>query len=308
MRHRRAGAATLALLGAVALLALAVAPVLAQKVVPPEPPKLFFPLVESTFTSPRGISGLFVDPVQTYVLREGDNLADLAFDLGRDLSAMACVTPSGTYPLQELRPGQAILIPPPYFLCHTVAQGETIAAIAKRYQVDPLVILKTPWNEVTRLDTPLAPGRRLLVYGGIPPEMPRTRPPSGRSPDELWPYGDGNFIWPLAGRISQGFDRSHRALDIAAPLGRAVLASDNGVVIKAGWSDIGYGLRVVIDHQVDYTTLYGHLSEVLVDEGQVVEKGQVIGRVGSTGNSTGPHLHFELRDFGYLANPLQNLP
>jgi hypothetical protein len=292
----------------VVLLAVAVSPALAQKVVPPEPYQVFFPLAENSHTNPRGISALLADRVQTYVLRAGDNLAELAFDLGRDLSAMACVTPSGTYPLRELRPGQTLLIPPPYFLCHTVAQGETIAGIARRYQVDPQVILQTPWNEVTRLDTPLEPGRRLLVYGGIPPEMPRTRPPSGRSTDELWPYGDGDFVWPVAGRVSQDFDRSHRALDIAAPLGRDVVASDNGVVILAGWSDIGYGLRVVIDHQVDYTTLYGHLSEILVEEGQVVEKGQVIGQVGSTGNSSGPHVHFEVRDFGYLANPLQLLP
>jgi hypothetical protein len=288
-------------------LALAVSPALAQKVVPPGPHKLFFPLAESNLTHPRGISALLAGSVQTYVLREGDDLAKLAFDLGRDLSAMACVTPSGTYPLEELRPGQTLLIPPSYFLCHTVVQGETIVGIAGRYQVDPQVILKTPWNEVTRLDTPLKPGRRLLVYGGIPPEMPRTLPSSGRTPDELWPYGDGEFIWPVSGRISQGFDRSHRALDIAAPYGRDVVASDSGVVILAGWTDIGYGLRVVIDHQIDYTTLYGHLSEILVDEGQVVEEGQVIGRVGSTGNSSGPHVHFELRDFGYLANPLEVL-
>lgn len=289
-------------------MAMAVSPALAQKVVPPESHQLFFPLAENSTTNPRGISALLADPVQTYVLREGDDLAELAFDLGRDLSAMACVTPSGTYPLRELRPGQVLLIPPSYFLCHTVTQGETVVGVARRYQVDPRVILQTPWNEVTRLDTPLEPGRRLLVYGGIPPEMPRTRPPSGRLPDELWPYGDGKFIWPVAGRVSQSFGNGHRALDIAAPLGRDVVASDNGMVILAGWSDIGYGLRVVIDHQVDYTTLYGHLSEVLVEEGQVVEKGQVIGRVGSTGNSSGPHVHFEVRDFGYLTNPLQLLP
>jgi murein DD-endopeptidase MepM/ murein hydrolase activator NlpD len=79
------------------------------------------------------------------------------------------------------------------------------------------------------------------------------------------------------------------------------------VVIRAGWNNQGYGQFVVIDHNIDYLTLYAHLSEILVKEGQVIAQGQAIGRVGSTGNSTGPHLHFEIRDFGRQTNPLELL-
>ncbi len=124
---------------------------------------------------------------------------------------------------------------------------------------------------------------------------------------ENWPYGSGNFAWPLAGWLTQSYRYDHRAIDVAAPFGTTVTAADRGVVLRAGWNDQGYGLFVIIDHNIDYITLYGHLSEVLVEEGQVVAQGEIIGKVGSTGNSTGPHLHFEIRDFGRLTNPLELL-
>ena len=77
--------------------------------------------------------------------------------------------------------------------------------------------------------------------------------------------------------------------------------------MRAGWNEQGYGNFVVIDHQIDYVTLYSHLSDILVAEGDVVGQGQMIGTVGSTGNSTGAHLHFEIRDFGRRTNPLELL-
>ncbi|HRW10798.1 MAG TPA: M23 family metallopeptidase [Caldilineaceae bacterium] len=124
---------------------------------------------------------------------------------------------------------------------------------------------------------------------------------------ENWPYGSGNFTWPLAGWLTQGYRYDHRALDIAAPYGTAVTAADRGVVVRAGWNNQGYGLFVIVDHNIDYLSLYAHLSEITVEEGTVVAQGQMIGKVGSTGNSTGPHLHFEVRDFGRLTNPLELL-
>ena len=122
-----------------------------------------------------------------------------------------------------------------------------------------------------------------------------------------WPYGSGNFAWPLAGWLTQPYRYDHRAIDIAAPAGTVVTAADRGVVVRAGWNNQGYGRFVIIDHNIDYITLYAHLSEILVTEGQVVAQGEILGRVGSTGNSTGPHLHFEIRDFGRLTNPLELL-
>jgi murein DD-endopeptidase MepM/ murein hydrolase activator NlpD len=135
---------------------------------------------------------------------------------------------------------------------------------------------------------------------------PRAAAPAGPVPKD-WPYGSGVFVWPVYGWLSQGYREDHRAVDIAAPVGTFVTAADRGVVVRAGWNEQGYGLFVVIDHKIDYMTLYSHLSDVLVREGDVVAQGQVIGTVGSTGNSTGPHLHFEIRDFGRRANPLDYL-
>ena len=122
-----------------------------------------------------------------------------------------------------------------------------------------------------------------------------------------WPYGSGHFVWPIYGWLTQGYRFDHRAIDVAANVGTPVTAADRGVVLRAGWNEQGYGLFVIIDHNIDYITLYAHLSEIFVEEGQVVAQGQLLGKVGSTGNSTGPHLHFEIRDFGRLTNPLELL-
>jgi murein DD-endopeptidase MepM/ murein hydrolase activator NlpD len=119
-----------------------------------------------------------------------------------------------------------------------------------------------------------------------------------------WPYGSGAFAWPLYGWLTQDYHGEHRAIDVAAPTGTLVTAADRGRVIRAGWSDQGYGNLVIIDHNIDYVTVYAHLADVLVEEGQIVGQGTPIGRVGSTGNSTGPHLHFEIRDFGRRVDPV----
>ncbi|MEQ6355586.1 M23 family metallopeptidase [Lysinibacillus sp. M3] len=120
--------------------------------------------------------------------------------------------------------------------------------------------------------------------------------------------GTGEFTWPTVGgyissKMGQRWGELHRGIDIARPNNYNILASDNGVVVAAGVSG-SYGNRIVIDHHNGYTTLYGHLSSIEVKVGQVVEKGSVIGIMGSTGNSTGTHLHFEVEKNGSLENPL----
>ncbi|MFJ6209714.1 peptidoglycan DD-metalloendopeptidase family protein [Lysinibacillus sp. NPDC092081] len=120
--------------------------------------------------------------------------------------------------------------------------------------------------------------------------------------------GTGEFTWPtVGGYISSGMGQRwgelHRGIDIARPSNYNILASDNGVIVAAGVSG-SYGNRIVINHNNGYTTLYGHLSSIKVEVGQVVEQGSVIGIMGSTGNSTGTHLHFEVKKNGSLENPL----
>jgi murein DD-endopeptidase MepM/ murein hydrolase activator NlpD len=86
------------------------------------------------------------------------------------------------------------------------------------------------------------------------------------------------------------------------------MAADGGFVSFAGWTDVGYGYLIVVDHGNGFATYYGHLSNIYVTEGQAAERGQVIGAAGNTGNSTGPHLHFEVRRYGAQQNPRAYLP
>lgn len=121
-------------------------------------------------------------------------------------------------------------------------------------------------------------------------------------------HGTGTFTWPAVGgyissNMGKRWGSQHRGIDIARPSNYNILASDNGVVTATGFSG-SYGNRIVINHNNGYTTLYAHLSSISVEVGQVVEKGSVIGIMGSTGNSTGTHLHFELEKNGVLENPL----
>lgn len=121
----------------------------------------------------------------------------------------------------------------------------------------------------------------------------------------------GYFMWPNRGQISSGFGirarDNHKGIDISSPSGSDIYASDGGKVTFAGWNDGGYGYLVIIDHGNGYVTYYAHCSQVLVNAGDMVEQGDVIALVGSTGISTGPHLHFEVRLNGTPINPLNYL-
>lgn len=140
----------------------------------------------------------------------------------------------------------------------------------------------------------------------------------GKSKSNIVYKGNGKFAWPSAAstkitsqygyRIHPifGTRKLHRGIDIGAPMGSGVLAADDGVVLTAGYNN-SYGYYITINHGSGYVTLYAHNSKLLVKSGQTVTKGQVIAKCGSTGNSTGPHIHFEVQINGSLANPLNYL-
>lgn len=127
----------------------------------------------------------------------------------------------------------------------------------------------------------------------------------------------GSYIWPASGPITSDFGWRthpifgtailHSGIDIGADYGDTIAAADGGQIVSAGWID-GYGNTIIIQHNATYSTLYAHCSEILVNEGQNVRKGQAIGRVGATGYATGPHLHFEVRVNGSPVNPISYLP
>jgi len=251
-----------------------------------------------------------------YVVRPGDTLWSLALDFGRDLDTMSCATtPLGT-DAEALVPGQAITVPALRDLCYTVVPGDTLADIAGRHGLTVEEVVAIPWNGFTSPPYTVRPKQRVLLPGvRSAPALRADRHAVSYASDAWaktaypdWPFGDGQFIWPVTGPISQAAHPGHMALDIAVPVGTPVKAADRGTVIMAGWNPSGYGFRVVIDHGNDYVTLYAHLSDIYVQPGQVVGKGQVIGASGANGNVTGPHLHFEIRDFGALTDPLTLLP
>jgi murein DD-endopeptidase MepM/ murein hydrolase activator NlpD len=191
-----------------------------------------------------------------------------------------------------------------------------LSSIAEKFKSDIEDIVASPLNELGG-GSNLLPGNRIVVPGGVKPFVPRVvEAQTGRAPATGRGYGgpapgfatSGSFGWPTRGFISQGYWWGHRGLDIANGIGVPVAASDGGYVTYAGWSPVGYGYMVQIDHGNGFSSLYAHLSQWYIDPGQAVARGQIIGAMGSTGNSTGPHLHFELRYGGVPQNPLVYLP
>jgi murein DD-endopeptidase MepM/ murein hydrolase activator NlpD len=149
----------------------------------------------------------------------------------------------------------------------------------------------------TPLPTPVAP----------PKPAPDPPAPAMAAPAAPVVIGSGALIWPVNGTISQYFHSGHLALDIAAPYGSTVVASDAGVVTWAGWRNNGGGYVVQIDHGNGMQTIYNHLSSIWVSPGQAVSRGQGIAAVGCTGICTGPHVHFEVIVGGVEVNPLRYL-
>lgn len=132
-----------------------------------------------------------------------------------------------------------------------------------------------------------------------------TAPPSADDTEES--LAEGYFTRPAEGVLTSGYGarwgRSHTGIDIGADMGADVCAADGGIVAYAAVCG-GYGNYIIIDHQNGFQTAYGHLSEILVSDGELVKQGQRIGKVGSTGNSTGPHLHFEVKANDTFQDPL----
>jgi murein DD-endopeptidase MepM/ murein hydrolase activator NlpD len=193
-------------------------------------------------------------------------------------------------------------------------------------------ILNSPVNEldlvtVGDINAPnILDGTWLFVPGGVreliswsaPLGVTRENPASARmfgpgvcDPVSGGAVGYGTFIWPTISHILSGYDYTsvHRGIDIHGVEGEPLFASDAGVIVYAGWNNYGYGNLVMIDHGGGFQSLYAHMSAIGVGCGQSVGQGDVIGALGTTGNSSGPHLHFEiLSSFSGRVNPWDVLP
>jgi len=235
-----------------------------------------------------------------YKVREGDTLTGIASRFG--VSMMTVWWANHLRAKDDLHVGQFLTIPPVSGVVVTVTANDTLETLAAKYGVEPSEIVET--NE---LDDPhLVIGQTLTVPGALgkgivapkPKPAPRASSGGSRSSGSSKPpsrYNGGKFAWPVAGGyISQYYHYGHYAIDIAADRGTAVKAAAAGTVTFAGWKNNGGGYQIWISHGSGLYTTYNHLSSVSVGRGQHVSRGQQIGRVGASGNATGPHLHFEV--------------
>ncbi|GAB4577321.1 MAG: hypothetical protein Fur0022_00520 [Anaerolineales bacterium] len=256
--------------------------------------------------------------VTTYVVQPGDNLFDIAEKFGLQPETVLW----GNFEVlqdnpQFLRPDQELNILPVDGTYYQWADGDTLERVAEFFQVSPDDILEFAGNRFDLAEMDLenqqfAAGTWLIIPNGRrelrdwgPPAITRNNPASAAyygsgSCGQIYEgaIGTNTFVWPTVSRSISGYDYNpniHPALDIAGGEGTAVYATDSGVVVYAGWSEYGYGYLIVLDHGTGWQSAYAHLSAVGVSCGQSVALGTVIGAVGNTGNSTGAHLHFELR-------------
>ncbi len=245
-----------------------------------------------------------------HVVSEGETLSSIAARYGLQVSTVAWE--NKLVQKAKLKPGQELRILPVDGVRHKVARGETIYSIGKKYGLDNSqvqVIVDYPFNEFVNDETfELAAGQYVVVPDGEMPyledDLPKTRIASKLTPDAGAVSATGKFLWPAAGMVTQGYRFYHKAVDIANRGAGPILAADAGLVTTAGWVDnSGYGNRVMIDHGNGFVTLYGHMSVIQVQVGQRVGRGDVLGQMGSTGRSTGVHLHFEIRQGGSLIDP-----
>lgn len=253
------------------------------------------------------VSSKYRDKTIDYKVQEGDTVSVIAEKFG--VSQETIIWENELPKKAVLKPGQTIRVLPVTGVSHKVNKGETIYSIAKRYNVDPQPIVDFPYNTFVNDETfALAVGQVLIIPDGV---LPKEAPPPSRfarrTPDAGTVAASGEFVWPAAGDISQGFAFYHKGIDIANRAAPEILAADSGAVVVAGCVGGGYGCHVIVDHGNGFRTLYGHLGRIYVEAGQTVKRGSTVGKMGSTGRSTGVHLHFELHKTGVAQNPLDYL-
>jgi murein DD-endopeptidase MepM/ murein hydrolase activator NlpD len=277
-------------------------------------------LEDGTLLKPVVVDTTVVDgrtQLRTYTVRSGDTLTGIASKTG--VSMMTIWWANKLTAKDQLKVGQQLVIPPVDGLVVTVGPNDTLASVAAAHGLDPAEIVAT--NQLT--DTTLVIGQVLILPGAHGAAIPTPKPvaptisrvtsrtSSGvATVAPLSDYSGGRFAWPVPGGfISQYFHYGHPAIDIAADWGSPIEAAAAGVVTFAGWRDNGGGYQVWISHGSGLYTTYNHLSSVAVAAGTSVGRGDFIGRVGATGNATGPHCHFEvwigpIWDGGVRVNPL----
>lgn len=242
--------------------------------------------------------------IETYVIQNGDTLGGIAEKFGLSLSTILWSN-SLSY-ASTIQPGDELSILPVDGVLYTVKSGDTLSSIARGYSVDTQTIMSQ--NGIESADR-LAIGDKLLLPGGEPPAPVATARRSASiseffSAPSSFGVVTGGWTWPTNWRvITQYYGWRHTGIDIDGDYSTYSYAARGGVVIYSGWRS-GYGLTVEVDHGDGYMTRYAHHSANFVSVGEVVSAGQALAQTGSTGRSTGTHLHFEIIRGGRFQNPL----
>ena len=262
--------------------------------------------------NPAGSSVLPKRDIAVYEVRPGDTVARIAASYG--VSEYTITEENGLNGSALIKPGQELRILPTSGIQHTIKDGETLEGIAKKYNADMEEILE--YNEIEFPEF-ILPGEEIIIPGGVNKkpvtpqrqqylaDLQREDVKRAEVPSDF--AGDGEYVWPLPGahRLSQSYKRSHPGIDVPCRDCEIVSAGD-GIVELSGWQK-GYGNTVVINHGGGRKTRYAHASNLMVSAGERVTAGQVIMISGSTGRSTGPHLHFEIIESGARVNPLSKV-
>lgn len=250
------------------------------------------------------------DKIIYYTVQKGDTISTIARNFAITINTVLWANNLSAYSL--IRPGDSLTILPYSGVIHTIKSGDTISKIARLYGVEDEKILSS-----NNIGGTLKIGEKIIVPGGskltTSVATTRTANTTGlsiikdiiKSPSATAAAG-AKMVWPTVGRrITQYFSWKHNGLDIANKVGTAIYAADAGTVeIAAGGYNGGYGNTILINHGGGKKTRYGHLSKLYVKAGDKVERGENIGLMGSTGRSTGSHLHFEVVISGARYNPL----
>lgn len=248
---------------------------------------------------------------QTYVVERGDTPNGIAEKFGIKPETLLGGNPKLSQESNLLQTDMELIILPIDGVLHDVQPGDTLESISAEYGI-PIedIVAYAPNN----LEFPyrLYPETQVMVPGAVrevfvwnPPDLASVGGAS-REGQGVKPLivGTGTFVYPVGSRnFTQRYWYGHRAIDIGLPEGNAIYASDTGTVTYAGWNVYGYGNLIVVNHGNGYETFYAHLSSINVSPGQIVYQGNLIGLSGNTGNSSGPHIHFEIRLYGNQDDP-----
>ena len=250
------------------------------------------------------------DKVVDYTVQKGDTISTIAQKFGISADTVRW---ENSLTNDDISIGDSLKILPVTGIAHKVVSGDTVYSIAKKYGVNAQAIVDFPFNDFANPQTfSLVTGQIVVVPNGVKPEEqvnPQYIRPTFIASGPVTITGSG-FTWPIRGTMNQEFSWYHPGVDLGAPIGTPVVAAQNGVISQAytsGWN-YGYGIHVVITGDNGYGTLYAHMMALNVSAGDRVVAGKtIVGWVGVTGRTTGPHLHFEVHSPGGNLNPLSFL-